>query len=167
MTRRMTNRYNPYTLNTPIKLNESLVRMEVSKLTPKSNMLMKKMSMVMGVSLGRIPERDLLAAAREKVRLAPHSWQRVAVVPPACCTRDIAEAGRPADPGEKNPARHCAHDRVSIASDMVAAPHLLATLNERSYNTQNRIRIAESASAALSERKRSRNGQLSRRGAED
>src|SRR3989442_15681950 len=81
MTRRMTNRYNPYTLNTPIKLNESLVRMEVSKLTPKSNMLMKKMSMVMGVSLGRIPERDLLAAAREKVRLAPHSWQRVAVVP--------------------------------------------------------------------------------------
>src|SRR5713226_1673215 len=53
-----------------------------TQLIPNMRMLAPSSAEVTGVSCSpKSPENLLLSAAREKRRLAPHSWQRVALIP--------------------------------------------------------------------------------------
>src|SRR5882672_12858364 len=53
-----------------------------TKLTPNINMFATSSAEVTGVSFSpNTPETFLLSATKEKRRFAPHSWQRVALIP--------------------------------------------------------------------------------------
>jgi hypothetical protein len=68
-------------LTLPQILNDPVARAVASMLTPNRRTFTIRIREVIGVSPPRIPLSDLLAAASEKFRLVPHSWQRVAFVP--------------------------------------------------------------------------------------
>src|SRR2546423_15425494 len=85
------------------------------KLTPNMKRFATRRAVVTGAGPEKIPERLRLAAASEKLRLVPHSWHRVALMP----TREphaghsLGRGGWPPPP--KNPRaaffhlsmRHC------------------------------------------------------------